>query len=304
MFEAKGLAVFKRQIDKVFSFQRTKFAAIVLASTLVTAAGCRFSQAALDSDEGRLSSAASEQQDFWDYIKNQIQDLIRKMKSLTRADAKASLALADSGAPSPTPSESAQLNQALLDSANAYYALSRDVLVILRDMKTNVQEKDVDRIRELINTAIPMLQNLAVIGVQVLTDAKVISPGMQTEVTMAFLRNLPGIVNTQFNLLIAVYNRLGPNEINMIIGMLDALMGMINSHADILDLGKPPIDLGEPSGAAPARSFGSVDCKDANWDGLTCKQLNISPGQTACKNGSVWKCESVCVHWQSPGFCQ
>lgn len=294
--------MFPTQLKQSQSSRLSGVFAIFLAALLATSAGCRLAQSASQEDGARLAATSSEEADRLAHVRAQVEEIIGKMKSYTKPGAKAALALADEASGNPAGQDPTQLNQALLDSANAYYGLSRDILLILRDMKTNVQEKDVAKIRELINLSMPLLQNLANLGVQVLTQAKVISPGMETALAMAYLRNLPGIVNSTFNLTIALYNRLGPNEINMIIGMIDALMGMINSHADLLGLGKPPIDLGQQvgNGAMPSDA---VDCKQYNRDGLTCQQLGMFSGQTSCKWGSVWRCEGACVRWQSAGMC-
>jgi hypothetical protein len=303
----KGFAVFGMKLNQVQSSRLHHVFAALLVAFSTASAGCRLTESASQADDTTLAATPSQQDDAWTRFKTQVDEVIRKMKSFTKQDAEPAFALGDGASESqaqtnPSQQDHAQLNQALLDSANAYYGLSRDILVILRDMKTNVQEKDVEKIRGLINLSMPLLQNLATMGIQVLTQAKVLSPGMETAIAMAYLRNLPGIVNTTFNLTMALYNRLGPNEINMIIGMIDALMGMINSHADLLNLGKPAIDLGQTA-ANIAMPSGGADCKQYNRDGLTCQQLGLFSGQTSCKWGSVWRCEGVCVRWQSPGFC-
>lgn len=280
-----------------------------LVSLLGACAIARSGQAQSDSN----LAAASES--YFNKLMSDLQSLIQKITTVTAAPKESGLSLqADDMA-----ARRAQLNTAILDSLNTYYALSRDILVILRDMRARVNPKDVEILRQMIQTSMPLLQNLAMLGSQILMEARVIAPGIESAVTTAYINNLPGIVDSNFNLTVALLNNLGPREIDSIIKLLDAMIGMINSHSDLLRIGLLPIDIAidriqgdKPSAQQPnnnrSQESGAgtqvLNCKNYNQDGITCEQLGIRPGAFTCKWGSNWRCDNGCGRWLGRGWCR
>lgn len=59
-----------------------------------------------------------------------------------------------------------------------------------------------------------------------------------------------------------------------------------------------------PPPAGPAggsNSSGSADCKTINRDGVTCQEIGINPGQTACKWDQTWECLNGCAKYVKQG---
>lgn len=289
---------------------------ILMFSLIAWLSACAVARTGQPRSDSDLAAAGGDSDSYYSKLMADLQKLMQKIASVT-ADEKESGLNLQANDPA---ARRAQLNTALLDSVNTYYNLSRDVLLILRDMRDRVSPRDVDILRQMIQTAMPLLQNMAMLGSQILMEARVIAPGLESAITTAYINNLPGIVDSNFNLTVALLNNLGPREIDSIIKLLDAMIGMVNSHSDLLNIGLIPVDMAinriqganggnqpnnnrSQTGNTSAAPKPEINCKNYNQNGVTCEQLGIRPGGFTCKWGANWRCDNGCGRWLGLGWC-
>ena len=130
-----------------------------------------------------------------------------------------------------------ELPLAIKTLAATFFDLTREIVQILFEMRDQIGTEEIQEIKKNIDFVVPLLTQLGIMGIDMLSESGMIPDGFDKRLAMAFLNHLPQLVDGTFNLMLAVFQNIHPGHAELALNVLQTLVDLLADRADIFGFG-------------------------------------------------------------------